>query len=73
MVSCDMKQIILKMRPKMALIDPSPFEEVLYQVIEFVILTCYTLNRCCCFSNTVAEWPPVWERAVHSVYSACFS
>ena len=24
MVSCDMIQIILKMRPKMALIDPSP-------------------------------------------------
>ena len=25
MVSCDMIRIILKMRPKMALIDPSPF------------------------------------------------
>ena len=25
------------------------------------------------FLIRVAEWPPVWERAVHSVYCACLS
>ena len=25
------------------------------------------------FSIRVAEWPPVWERAVHSVNSMCLS
>ena len=25
------------------------------------------------FSIRVAEWPPVWQRAVHSVYSTCLS
>ena len=25
------------------------------------------------FSVRVAEWPPVWERAVYSVYCACLS
>ena len=25
------------------------------------------------FSIRVAEWPPVWERAVHLVYYACLS
>ena len=25
------------------------------------------------FSAGVGEWPPIWERAVHSVYCACLS
>ena len=33
----------------------------------------YTLVYLLCEWHILAEWPPVWERAVHSVYRACLS